>query len=386
MKNMRYLSAVVGLFALLFATTGCKEEDKPESQTEERNPMTFNLSIATRTCYSTETYTEITDGFWLRVTSASGTSIYDGWANVTDGVITLANLEEGETLEWPEDKTEKVNVIGIFYHERLYSPLSVDLNYTYDNASLSHDYFLCTAHSGDSDFKDLLVAHSIVSKSQCSGGVVNLNFQHALTAIRTAVKMSDTRYYYELDAISAMAYPVGAYYFSPTDTSEDKWVNYYAYEQGVMDAFEAKYGEEALEQYMEEQGGYFLAEGVMTDKEGYYIYASGGSGADYGLGVPSSTNNNDYTLLLNRDVPDETPLQILVIPLDVEYSMSYSIYEYTQDGSEYTKGDLVRTIGNEGYDLGLQPTGKNVMCTVKVSMGGNSISIGGVDEEGRTMD
>ena len=71
-----------------------------------------------------------------------------------------------------------------------------------------------------------------------------------------------------MEAIYAMAYPVGAYYFSPTDTSEDKWVNYYAYEQGVMDAFEAKYGEEALEQYMEEQGGYFLGEGVMTDKEG----------------------------------------------------------------------------------------------------------------------
>jgi hypothetical protein len=90
--------------------------------------------------------------------------------------------------------------------------------------------------------------------------------------------------------------------------------------------------------------------------------------------------------LLNKDLGDETPLQILVIPLDVEYSMSYSIYEYTQDGSEYTKGDLVRTIGNEGYDLGLQPTGKSILCTVKVNMGGNSISIGGVDEEGRTMD
>ncbi|MBP5346818.1 MAG: hypothetical protein J6Y99_11455 [Bacteroidales bacterium] len=241
---------------------------------------------------------------------------------------------------------------------------------------------MCTAHSGDSDFKDLLVAHSIVSKSLCSGGVVSLNFQHALTAIRTAVKMSDTRYYYELEAISAMAYPVGAYYFSPTDTSEDKWVNYYAYEQGVMDAFEAKYGEEALEQYMEEQGGYFLEEGDIVEPFGHYMFSEG----EYDLGVPSSTEVDSYSLLLNKDLGDETPLQTLIISMAVDFNMTYSIYNYTQDGSNYTKGDLVRTIECSECALNLQPTGKNVMCTVEVSMGGNSISIGGEDTQGRPMD
>ena len=113
MKTMRYLSAVVCLLATFCVTIGCKEEEKVEPQTDERTPMTFNLMVETRSGHSAETYSQITEGFWLRVTSASGTSLYDGWANVMDGVVSLEDLQAGETLEWPEDETEKVNIIHL---------------------------------------------------------------------------------------------------------------------------------------------------------------------------------------------------------------------------------------------------------------------------------
>ena len=122
----------------------------------------------------------------------------------------------------------------------------------------------------------------------------------------------------------------------------------------------------------------------MEENSEYYIFDS--DDGEYDLGVPSSTGVSSYSLLLNKELPEETPLQRLVIPLNVIFNLSYSLYTYTQDGTSYTKGDMVRSIEGPGFDLGLLPTGKSVLCTVKVNMVGNSISIGGVDEEGRTMD
>lgn len=378
MKTMRYLTTVVCLLATFCVTIGCKEEEKVEPQTDERTPMAFTLMVETRSGHSAETYSQITEGFWLRVTSASGTSLYDGWANVMDGVVSLEDLQAGETLEWPEDETEKVNIVAIFDNERLYAPLSVTLNYDYAKLPLDYLWY------GDNGLKDLLVAHLIVSKSECSGGVVNLNFQHALSLIRTSVKISDPRHFYALDRVSVTTPEQAAYYFSPTDPTEDKWVSFGVYERAAEEKFKAVYGEEAYDQYVDDQGGYFLEEGMMEENSEYYIFDS--DDGEYDLGVPSSTGVSSYSLLLNKELPEETPLQRLVVPLNVIFNLSYSLYTYTQDGTSYTKGDMVRSIEGPGFDLGLQPTGKSVLCTVKVNMVGNSISIGGVDEEGRTMD
>ena len=382
MKTKRYIKVAFCLMAALCMTTGCKDEDKPVSQVEEPrgDVMDFSLSVDTRAGYSAESVTAIENSFWLMV-EISGNVAYNGEASVINGMV---ELDQGATLEWPSDKSEKVNIFAIYHSEGFeYNPVLV-------NVPQNNDYNLGFSHFCDYEYRgDLLVAHCIVSHNDCKSGVVNLNFKHALTGIRTAMKLTDSRYFYSVKNISVMAVPRAAYYFSPVDTLQDKWISYYEYVDSVAVLLDKTFGEGTAESIIEE-GGYLLEEMPDVEATNYSLFdpydeTTGNFNLEYDLGTVASFGS-DYNVLLNKESPKQTPLQTFIIPLDNLFSLEYALYSLESGGANPVKGTEIRTISCDGLDLNLDPTSKNQMITLQATLSGNSITLGGVDKKGREMD
>lgn len=350
--NNHILSSL--LFCLCTSTlmwTGCQEEEKSVPVASGRDPMTFCTDVQTRASFAASEVTSITDSIWLMVTTASGDTLYSGAAVCSGDNVELTEerfLTEG-VLYWPEDDTEKVNIVAMQSPQFTYeeNPMLLTLgNFT----GMIPDYLPYThvgwrSNNSPDPIRELLAAHVITSRDGLANGQVSLTFKHLLTAYQASMKVVDTDYLYRIEDFYFTALKNGAYYFSPTDVSADGWVDTNTTFRNVLYEYLAQFYEDDAEGLNTVWNSVRYADFLQTYWEDYYLIKSAEETQDY---YELGGHTDDYVSLTKEVDGEAVPLSTFVVPVNgydaIRCYLSYSAWTMEPGPSEgvYTPGEKVQ--------------------------------------------
>lgn len=346
------------LFSLLFFLcvgtllwTGCREEEKSAPGVLGREPMTFCADVPTRATFVAPTVTTMTGSFWLLVTTASGDTLYNGAAVCNVGNVELTDesyLTEG-VLYWPEDDTEKVNIVAMQSPQFTYeeNPMLLTLgNFT----GMISDYLPFTLQGWtDSEVSDsygeLLAAHVITSRDGLSNGQVTLTFKHLLAAFQASMKVVDMDYFYRIEKFRVLTLKSGAYYFSPTDVSADGWVDTHTTFRDVVHEYLAQLYEGDAEGLNTVWNSVSNTAFLSSNMSYYCLINSEEVTQDY---YELGGHTDDYVSLTKEVDGEDVPLSTFVVPVNgyegSRCELSYTAWTMEPGPSEgvYTPGEKVQ--------------------------------------------
>ena len=326
----------------------CQEEKSATVTLEDRAPMYFTTEVESRSSMVSPSVDSLSS-FCLTIHAGPNT-LYDGLAYVMDGVVELLNrdyLDNDGMLLWPEDESQQVNIVAVYdpKHEQG-NPMEITIGDDFWGVIPGYLPYTATVdvlENGKMTY-DLLAAHVITSKNNSRGGVVNLNFKHLLTQVQVTVKTMTDNYYYRINGLSVTAFEHGAYRFSPTDVSEDGWMDMSRFKDTVtayLDTLSTFTGDLTMmwEMAMGQDDGFWDA----TDSENYLLWDSDNM-PYYDLGVSSGQQQDTLLMDYSRYTGKLSPLCAFVLPLafpEKNFEISYGVWSTQTENGEVVPDEAI---------------------------------------------